>query len=212
MQRLYFETRRLADTHLLFLVDPDDPEVERYREVVTALVLPSRRGFVGALNYAVDHLGVDAHAIWGAFGDDVAFRSAGWDERVVAALQTPGIAYGDDLIHGARHPSAVWVSSLIVRALDWLALPATSHQWADDGWKAIGESMNLLRFLPDVIVEHMHPAVGKAEWDDTYEGVFTAVRAERDHAGFEAWKRHWMAADLGKIGVALDARDTRRRE
>jgi hypothetical protein len=37
----------------------------------------------------------------------------GWDERVEAALATPGIAYGDDLIHGVRQaPRIAWWSQM----------------------------------------------------------------------------------------------------
>src|SRR6185295_2446462 len=93
----------------------------------------------------------------------------------------------------------------LVKTLGWLALPSTSHQWADDGWKMLGQRSGLLRFIPDVIVEHMHPGVGKADWDDTYRQVFNDIRARRDFEGFEAWRDHWLADDLNKITFALDA-------
>jgi pyruvyltransferase len=32
------------------------------------------------------------------------------------------------------------MSSVIAKALGWLALPATTHQWADDGWKRLGHA------------------------------------------------------------------------
>lgn len=201
MVEAYEATAQEPDTEVLVLVDPDDPTLDQY--TVHHMVLPERMGFTRSLNYAAEQMW-DRYDALGAFGDDVIFRTPGWDTRVKVSLITPGIAYGDDLIHGKKHPSAVWMSSAIARALGWLALPATSHQWADDAWKTLGESTQRLRFLEGVIVEHEHPAVGKADWDDTYQSVFNDVRAAGDYAGFEAWKRHWLPCDLGKISVMLD--------
>lgn len=168
-------------------VDPDDPELASYRSYIRDLhVLEERLGYTATLNLVASQVW-DWDDILGAFGDDVVFRTKGWDRIVAETLETPGIAYGDDRIHGKNHPSAVFMSSAIARVLGWLALPATSHQWADDGWKRLGETTGLLRYMPDVIVEHEHPAVGKAEWDDTYASVFDEARAKADYEGFTAW-------------------------
>ena len=172
------------------LVDPDDPRLAEYQALIFAplvlRVLPAPMGYTAALNHAAREAW-DEFAVLGAFGDDVVFRTSGWDRRVEEALQHPGIAYGDDLIHGRNHPSAVFMSSAIAKALGWLALPATTHQWADDGWKRLGQATGTLRFVEEVIVEHEHPAVGKAEWDETYTAVFDSDRAKSDYEGFTAW-------------------------
>jgi hypothetical protein len=205
MAESYHATKARAETDLLFAVDPDDVHLEAYRKAVQCLVLPERHGYTSALNTVASAIWEDDSVILGAFGDDVLFRTTGWDDRVEEALATPGIAYGDDLIHGEKHPTAVWMSAPIARALGWLAMPFTSHQWADDAWKLIGQRSGLMRFLPDVIVEHMHPGVGKAEWDDTYLGVFESARAASDFAGFEAWRDTYLSEDLNRISFALDA-------
>ena len=204
MSEAYHSTKRLPDTDLLFVLDPDDVQLPAYRKAVKCFVLPERVGYTASLNHVAAPLWDDDDLILGAFGDDVLFRTAGWDERVRESLVSPGIAFGDDLVHGKNHPTAVWMSARIARALGWLALPFTSHQWADDAWKQIGQRTGLLRFLPDVVVEHMHPGVGKAEWDDTYRGVFEAERARNDFNGFEAWREHYLEDDLSKISLALD--------
>lgn len=193
---------------VVLIVDADDPQLDLYRrldsyERITLMVLPERIGYTASLN-AVAHDLWDTDTIIGAFGDDVIFRTPGWDAKVRKALATPGIAYGDDLIHGRNHPSAVWMSSAIARALGWLALPATSHQWADDGWKRLGQATEMLRFVEGVIVEHMHPAVGKGAWDETYAGVFEDARAKSDFEGFTAWVEDGgLEADAEKVRRVL---------
>jgi hypothetical protein len=196
----YTSERRVTT---LFLVDADDPALPEYQRLKWELhVLPRRVGYSASLN-AVAPLVWDEHDILGAFGDDTLFRTRYWDHKVRKALATPGIAYGDDLIHGVKHPTAVFESSVIAKALGWFALPATRHQYTDDGWKWLGQELGILRFIPDVVIEHMHPAVGKAEWDDTYLYATKTERVERDHAAFNHWLNHGMRADVAKVREAL---------
>lgn len=187
--------RATATERVRFLVViPHEQDVAAYHAVVQegAELLAAPTGFVRCVNAGARALRDDV-SILGVFGDDVIFQTPGWDQKVEAALVTPGMAYGDDLIHGPNHPSAVWVSSEIVRALGWLAHPELHHQWADDVWRDLFTAAGCKRYLPDVVVEHVHPAVGKAPMDATYEAVFGAnegavSRAAQDHATWQAWK------------------------
>lgn len=190
-----------GETRIQFLVDRDDPKMPEYVMNGLPFDVGDRLGYVGSLNRAARALWND-DTILGAFGDDVLFRTAGWDDRVRETLMKPGIAYADDLIHGKNHPSAVFMSSSIASSLGWLALPATTHQWADDGWKALGQRLGILRFMEGVVIEHMHPAVGKAEDDETYRSVFDSERAKRDYEGFIDWRDNGgLDADAAKISV-----------
>ena len=192
---------------VLLIVDADDAELDEYLKLdsydqVTVIVLPERIGYTASLNAIAKDLW-DTDTILGAFGDDVLFQTSSWDRAVGDALATPGIAYGDDLVHGQNHPTAVWMSSVIARSLGWLALPATTHQWADDGWKRLGQELGVLRFVP-VIVEHLHPVVGKSEWDDTYRSVFDDERAKADYEGFTRWVEDGgLDADAEKVRAVL---------
>ena len=66
----------------------------------------------------------DADSIIGHVGDDHIFRTPGWDGIIEATLVEPGVAYGDDLLQGATLPTAVFMSSIIPKTLDWYALRA----------------------------------------------------------------------------------------
>jgi hypothetical protein len=190
-------------TAYLVVVDADDPTLPDYQaDDLPLWILAERVGYTASLNAcAQEHW--DRYAILGAFGDDVLFRTRRWDRVVQETLTTPGIAYANDLIHGQNHPSAVFMSSVIAKALGWLALPATRHQWADDGWKRLGQATERLRYMPSVTIEHMHPAVGKAEMDEGYRAVFDGENAKRDHAGFTAWAEGGLEADAAKVRAVL---------
>lgn len=184
-------------------VDPDDPALPDYRRKVRELVvMPARIGYSASLN-AIARDVWDDEDILGAFGDDVRFRTFGWDERVRSALATPGIAYGNDLVHAAGHPTAIWMSSVIARSLGWLALPTSWHLWVDDAWKRLGQETGTLRYLPDLIVEHMHPVVGKAKMDRTYEEVYDGDRGHRDHLAFMDWERSQLASDAALVRAVI---------
>jgi hypothetical protein len=191
----------------LVLVDHDDPYIDQYaiRGLDVFPVAPG--GYVSALNQAGVAL-ADATDIMGAYQDDLLFRTQGWDERVRETLATPGIAYGDDKLQGEWHPTAIFMSTVILKALGWLALPTLRHQWADDVWKALGTAAGCLRYMPDVVIEHIHPAAGKAEMDPGYERVFgendgAQEQATSDYNACQAWLANDMDRDVAKVKAVL---------
>lgn len=194
---------------VVIVIDDTDPMLAEYtsmfrREGPTRLVvLEGRHRYTECLNLIAFSPEADGHDILGAFGDDVIFRTQGWDTATRKALSRRGIAYGDDLIHGKNHPTAVFMSRVVMEAIGWLALPHTKHQWADDAWKQLGQRSRCLRYMPDVVFEHMHPAVDKAEWDDTYRDVIggrVPGAAKADYEGFIAWVENGgLITDSGKV-------------
>jgi hypothetical protein len=202
-------TTAAGRVEIILIVDNDDERLPDYLALddldhVTVLIMPERIGYSASLNAAARDLW-DVDTILGAFGDDVCFLTVGWDVQVHQALNTPGIAYGNDLVHADGHPTAIWMSSQIARALGWLALPASWHLWVDDAWKRLGQETGTLRYLPNVIVEHLHPAVGKAAMDTTYEQVYDGDRAHQDHLGYLDWEQNHLADDAATVRAMLDA-------
>ena len=49
--------------------------------------------------------------------------------------------------------------------------PGMIHLYFDNFWLDFGRAMGKITYLPDVIIEHMHPAVGKAVLDAGYQEV-----------------------------------------
>lgn len=183
-------------------VDPDDPTVAEYqRKVPGVVVLPERLRYVATLNrLAAEHW--DTHDILGAYGDDVIFRTRGWDERIQEALATPGIAFGNDLAHQDGFPTAVFMSSVIAQALGWLALPRCRHLYVDNAWQLIGERLGILRYLPDVVIEHMHEVYGKAPKDQTYIDVYDDNGA-LDYGAYQEWLADGCEADIAHAARAI---------
>lgn len=125
-----------------------------------------------------------------SFGDDHRPRTAGWDTRFMEVLHElrTGIVYGDDKLQGAALPTAVAMTSDIVRALGHMAPGSMRHLYIDNYWKELGETAGCIRYLPDVVIEHMHPGAGKVPMDEHYARVNSRESYEHDHAAFEAYK------------------------
>jgi hypothetical protein len=197
-------------TWLLFAVDEDDPQYLAYRDAVgeasatglrVQLVAQPGGTMVSALNHAARHLlaapaPVVPDAI-GFMGDDHRPRTEGWDRAYLTALQSlPGIVYGNDLLQGPNLPTQCAISARLVRALGHMAPEVLTHLYVDNYWRDLGRATGCLAYLPDVIVEHLHPMVGKAEWDDGHRRVNRPSMYERDRAAYTAYWGEHQARDV----------------
>jgi hypothetical protein len=186
------QTRTLA--HLLFAVDADDPEADTYYKMCAHLPdwaelglgpKQARPGMVGALNHwAVTMATMDAYSGHiGFMGDDHRPRTFGWDAR----MQGDHLVYGNDLLQGQNLPTHVVMPAGWVVALGKMCPETLTHLYVDNYWKELGTRVERLRYLPDVIIEHMHPVAGKAAWDDGYKRVNAG---EMYHNDAQAYARY----------------------
>jgi len=77
------------------------------------------------------------------------------------------------------------------------------HMYLDDFWKRLGTDLGALAYLPDVVIEHVHPDAGKAQRDEGYTRV--AASYGPDH---EAWGRFLAESwpgELARLKEALHA-------
>lgn len=201
----WHDTGAFADgAALLFVVDGDDPDLERYhREFADSYVPGANMGMnvaarweplVPKLNRAARQHATGAFAL-GFAGDDHLPRSAGWAHRYwqeLMALGT-GIVHGDDGTRGELLPTEWAMTADIVRALDRMVPADVEHLFCDDAIKRLGLEADCLRYLPDVLIEHMHPLFGKALADAQYERVNRPSQYNRDGAAFGAWMARELA-------------------
>jgi hypothetical protein len=201
---------------LVFVVDSDDPAYPEYRAALDRLAVadpgPTTINMMNGgewlpmvpkLNRAADNFaGQERHFALGFAGDDHLPRSRGWAGRYVAALRQlgTGIVYGNDLIQGERLPTQWAMTSDIVRALGGRMVPApVDHLYCDNAVMALGVRAGCLRYLSDVVVEHVHPIALKAPTDAQYKLVNAPGQYRRDGATFRRWVRDGLAADVEAV-------------
>jgi hypothetical protein len=184
----FYETATEPNSRCVLVVDADDPTLAEYPADHTFVVEPT--GCMGgALALALPKI-IGAATVVGMLGDDVRIRTAGWDATFAKWLEArPGIAWGDDLNQSHRKPSHWWVSRSIVDVFG-MAPPFLRHLYMDDYWFVMGQGAKCLRFMPSIVMEHLHPDVGKAQVDETYIRGSAPVspNAQIDRATFEAWR------------------------
>lgn len=217
------ETVALFATQIVLVVDRDDPAVLDYLRIPALFteaaggspLRPPDRPSVMVLD--AEHTGdltaatnTAAARVWGDdciighVGDDHRFRTPGWDKAIVAALTESGVAYGDDGFWHDQIPTAWFVSSVLPRALGWLALPLVHHYGIDNAWRELGRGLGRLAYLPGVHIEHPPLAVRVAEADET----FTRAQRHRrsDQLAFYAWRDSYgLETDLARLRGALEA-------
>ena len=187
LRQAFVDTR--ATAHLVVAVDDDDALLPRYRALeLEHLIVGPRLRLAGTLNVVARGL-LGQYRTFGVMGDDHRPRSRGWDARFVAGLDAlgTGIVYGDDLAQGAALPTAVAMSADIVAALDGVTPPGMIHLYIDNFWHRLGTDLGRLRYFPDVVIEHLHPLVGKAAVDPLYREVNAPSLYAADEATFNAY-------------------------
>jgi hypothetical protein len=186
---------------LLACLDDGDHSAFDYPDIpeeIGEYTIGPRNGFAPRLN--AEALACDAWAI-ASFGDDHLPRTVGWDARMLEALADlgSGIVYPNDLLQGEALPTAPAITMDIVRELGWVGGPGLKHMWIDNLLLSIGLRLGRIRYLPDVIVEHMHPVAEKAEYDATYNSAIGAAYVEDETAFRTYYDSAQMAADLERV-------------
>lgn len=204
--RLFEAINATADfTELVFAIDSDD--VETYKELMAKtaglnnvkVVIAKRMGMNGTLNHWALWLSPDYDYIC-FMGDDHLPLTNGWDTKLCKAIgDKPGIAYGNDLLQGENLPTAVVMSSKIIRATGYMSPPALKHLFLDNYWLAMGVALENANYLPEVILEHLHYTNGKAEHDERYAAVNNSEMHNGDEHTFQEYLANRFDIDVENV-------------
>lgn len=189
---------------IYFIVGEDDPSKWKYLAEVPSVEIFPDHGLVKALNWTATRLSQKYECL--AFmGDDHFPKTEGWDEMYVNELYSlgDGFVYGDDLLMGERIPTQIAMTSSIVETLGFFTPPGFTHLCCDLAWKDLGEGIDKITYMPEVVIEHLHPAAGKAEEDEGYKFVNSPEMVQRDEAEYFRWKSDDLPGQLEKLRGGL---------
>lgn len=205
--RAWKDTDAFSVADLRIDIDADDPHYRKYQE----LVLPRGRArtatghrwrsLVWKLNRAARQE-CDRYPMIGFMGDDHLPRTDGWAQRYIAELRDmgTGIVYGDDGYQHENTPTQWAMTCDIVRAVGRRMVPApVDHLYCDDAVRDLGKAAGCLRYLPDVMIEHMHPSAGKAERDEQYERVNSRTQYATDKPAYQRWLREELSNQAAAV-------------
>jgi hypothetical protein len=191
---------------IYFVVGSEDPRLDEYRECFGGFnlrVFPDR-GLVKALNWMSARL-VDRYDNLAFMGDDHFPQTKNWDAKYCNELYQlgDGFVYGDDLLQGEKIPTQIAMTSSIVETLGFFTPPGFTHLCCDLAWKDLGEGIDKISYMPEVIIEHLHPANGKAEEDEGYKFVNSPEMVLRDSEEYYRWKEHDLPGQLDQLKKRL---------
>jgi hypothetical protein len=113
----------------------------------------------------------------------------------MARWASPAIVYGRDGIQDKRLPTWWSMDGRLIDRLGRMVPAPVQHLYCDNAVKALGERINALCYLDEVLIEHMHPIVGKARMDMQYARVNSDTRYASDRAAFDGWVRDGLDQD-----------------
>lgn len=191
-----------TSSQVFIVVDDDDPTVDEYKKICHDRqlnyieVTREGKGMARPLNKAAKLLSdMSTHEGWfdhfAFLGDDHRPRTVDWDMEWINALDEmgTGVVYGNDLFQGEALPTAVAMTGNIVKELQGMTPPEMIHLYLDNFWLELGREIGI-RYLPDTIVEHLHPVAGKAQWDEQYR----EVNAEEVYSADAVAFKNYMAS------------------
>jgi hypothetical protein len=193
-----------GDTQLLVCLDLDDaPQYMPPIDGVWYLIGQSQQ-LASWTNRAARMYGDDFKYL-GSIGDDHVPRTPGWDAVVCTTLNEmgTGMCYGDDLLQGTDLPTACFMTSDIPRALGYMCPPTLIHMYVDNFWLELGNAIGRLRYLPEIVIEHMHFTKGKSSNDAVYSSGESLM--DRDKAAFTAYLAGPFAEDVAKVSALCDS-------
>ncbi len=198
------------DTTIAVGLDEDDPALDGYKDAkdwprIGPVFRGPRKSLTGWTN-TIARLFLPDYDFFASVGDDHVPSTQGWDVKLTGAIQDmggTGFAYGDDKIMGQDVPTAWVVSADIVRALNWICLPVCGHFCVDNAVRDLGEGADCLAYLPSVLMEHKHPAAGRAEWDQTYADTGGFSPQHPDFADYLRWQREQMTTDIATVRALM---------
>lgn len=161
-----------GEIELIYRIDDDDPRLGDYTMFggrIRRLIGPRTHAMTRYWNECATQAEGDImmHA-----GDDVRFRSADWDTHVYAAFaRYPDhilFVHGRDGVHDERMGTHGFLHRRWVQIVGHFLPPHFSSDWADTWLNDVADMLGRRMFLATVYTEHMHPVVGKGEWDLTH--------------------------------------------
>lgn len=201
----YDKTTEFAE--LMFVTDPDDKktyEGMNWKDAMHATLDP-RGSLVQKLNETAHNIAGQYDALM-FVGDDHVFETEGWDAILMRKLEEnggTGFLYPDDKRRNDV-PEICLISSDIVQLLGHFADPSLNHYYIDNVWSELGRRSSLLRFVPEVVIEHKHYSVDKSARRDKTYSYAEKTWGQSDYLAYQFWRQATMPMQVSQLRRAFN--------
>jgi hypothetical protein len=178
---------------LIFYIDNDDQEsLNKARSILTlngswtkAITGPKIK-LSQMWNVCAEH--TDAEILM-LCADDIAFRTADWDEIVrnefIASADKILFVHGDDGYNGERFGTHGFLHRNWVETVGYFLPPYFSANWVDTWLNEVSNKIRRRRYI-QILTEHLHFDVGKAEIDKTHQDRLARDATDQNHKIYQS--------------------------
>jgi len=165
----------VQNVELLVYIDDDDEEsIPALQYAAERLNVNAVQGnkLIGSQMY--NELGKLAQGDIFFFGaDDIVFKTPQWDvivEQEFAKYEDRILfVYGEDGFQRGRIGTHGFIHRYWVELVGYVLPPKLASAYTDEWITDLAERIGRKCYMPNLIIEHIHPAVGKAPQDETYQ-------------------------------------------
>ena len=127
--------------------------------------------------------------------DDQVIQTAGWDRKLLDAIDDFAnerghrvvIPHWRDGIHDQRLPQGFVTAELLAITGSYLPRGYMRHLFTDNYFMTIGQVCGILRYVPEVFIEHLHFHNGKSPLDANYAETQNREAYQREEVAFRRW-------------------------
>lgn len=199
-----YEKFGAGSTDFIIGVDDDDVNLDDYLTIADECKLELYVGPRKRLGPTLNDMAMkysQGYFALGFIGDDMRPRTSNWDDTILNALHElkTGFVHGNDGAWGEELATQIFITSDIIEQLGYMVPPGMIHMYLDNFWSDFARAINRFTYLPAILIEHLHPAWGKAESDAVYAETNNSERMNSDRILYENYKAERQIQDVQKV-------------
>ena len=215
LRRAYESWRAHSEaSDIVFGFQEDDPQLDENRAIIGSerSMLFENIGLAAKVNALCE--ATPGYAGYMVLNDDQVIHTPGWDRLLLATIDRWQAERGHrfviphwrDGIHDQTLPQGFATDALLEVTGSVYPRGYMRHLFTDNYFLFLGQMCDLLRYVPQVFIEHLHFVNGKAPMDESYVQTQTPASFDRDRAAFERWKRDEAFRLTEAIRARIEAR------
>lgn len=183
LESIFSTSDNFEKVEICFYIDNDDNEsktcilqlIEKYGKNIKYTSSEKKLNLSQMWNYAYEN--ISTGEILMLCADDIRFRTKSWDTIIKNEFLKVNdkilLVFGDDLIQNEKLATHSFIHRKWVDISGFWLPPYFCADYVDTWLDDVARKINRIKYLPNVITEHMHFSVNKSKYDEN-----TAKRLE----------------------------------
>jgi len=176
LESIYSTSDNFEKIEICFYIDYNDKEtetyilklIEKYGKNIKYTTSETNINLSQMWNYAYEN--ISTGEIIMLCGDDIRFRTKSWDTIIKNEFLKVNdkilLVFGDDLLQNERLATHSFVHRKWIEVSGFWLPPYFCADYVDTWLDFVARKINRIKYLPNIITEHMHFSVNKSAYDE----------------------------------------------